>query len=88
SVLKGITSEETAKLAVPELEKLSPMLTSLEDEAGKLPEEEKSAFSAFIGQNLGMLSKVIDTVMAIPCVKDLLGPVVGPMVETLTKMSK
>ena len=88
SVLKGITNEETAKFAVPELEKLSPMLTSLEDEAGKLPEEEKSAFSAFIGQNLGMLSKVIDTVMAIPGVKDILGPVVGPMVETLTKMSK
>jgi hypothetical protein len=87
-VLKGITNEETAKFAVPELEKLSPMLTSLEDEAGKLPEEEKSAFSAFIGQNLGMLSKVIDTVMAIPGVKDILGPVVGPMVETLTKMSK
>jgi len=88
SVLKGVTNEETARLAVPELEKLSPMLTSLEDEAGKLPVEEKSAFSAFIGQNLGVLSKVIDTVMAIPGVKDLLGPVVGPMVETLTKMSK
>jgi hypothetical protein len=88
SVLKGVTNEETARLAVPELEKLSPMLTSLEDEAGKLPAEEKSAFSAFIGQNLGVLSKVIDTVMAIPGVKDLLGPVVGPMVETLTKMSK
>ena len=88
SVLKGVTNEETARLAVPELEKLAPMLTSLEDEAGKLPEEEKSAFSAFIGQNLGMLSKVVDTVMAIPGVKDILGPVVGPMVETLTKMSK
>jgi hypothetical protein len=88
SVLKGVTNEETARLAVPELEKLSPMLTTLEDEAGKLPVEEKSAFSAFIGQNLGVLSKVIDTVMAIPGVKDLLGPVVGPMVETLTKMSK
>jgi hypothetical protein len=31
---------------------------------------------------------VIDTVMAIPGVKDLLGPVVVPMVETLTKLSK
>jgi hypothetical protein len=26
--------------------------------------------------------------MALPGVRDLLGPVVGPMVETLTKMSK
>lgn len=88
SVLKGVTNEETARLAVPELEKLAPMLTSLEEEAGKLPVEEKPAFTDFIGKNLGLLSKVIDTVMALPGVKDLLGPVVGPMVETLTKMSK
>jgi hypothetical protein len=88
SVLKGVTNEETARLAVPELEKLAPMLTSLEDEAGKLPAEEKPIFADFIGKNVGMLSKVIDTVMALPGVRDLLGPVVGPMVETLTKMSK
>jgi hypothetical protein len=88
SVLKGVTNEETARLAVPELEKLAPMLTSLEAEAGKLPVEEKPAFTDFIGKNLGMLSKVIDTVMALPGVRDLLGPVVGPMVETLTKLSK
>ena len=88
SVLKGVTNEETARLAVPELEKLAPMLTSLEEEAGRLPVEEKPAFTDFIGKNLGLLSKVIDTVMALPGVKDLLGPVVGPMVETLAKMSK
>ena len=88
SVLKGVTNEETARLALPELQKLAPMLTSLEDQAGKLPVEEKPAFASFVGKNLGMLSKVIDTVMAIPGVKDLLGPVVVPMVETLTKLSK
>jgi hypothetical protein len=88
SVLKGVTNEETARLALPELEKLAPMLTTLEAEAGKLPAEEKPAFASFVGKNLGMLSKVIDTVMAIPGVKDLLGPVVVPMVETLTKLSK
>jgi hypothetical protein len=88
SVLKGVTNEETARLALPELEKLAPMLTTLEAEAGRLPAEEKPAFASFVGKNLGMLSKVIDTVMAIPGVKDLLGPVVVPMVETLTKLSK
>jgi hypothetical protein len=88
SVLKGVTNEETARLAVPELEKLAPMLTTIDDEAGRLPAEEKSAFAGFIGKNLGVLSKVIDTVMALPGVKDLLGPTVGPMVETLTRLSK
>ena len=88
SVLKGVTNEETARLALPELEKLAPMLTTLEAEAGRLPAEEKPAFASFVGKNLGMLSKVIDTVMAIPGVKEVLGPVVTPMVESLTKMTK
>jgi hypothetical protein len=88
SVLKGVTNEETARAVVPELEKLTPMLGSLETEVGNLPAEEKPAFSEFIGKNLGMLQKVIDTVMALPGVKDVLGPVVAPMIETLTAMSK
>ena len=88
SVLKGVTNEETARAVVPELEKLAPMLGSLETEVGNLPAEEKPAFSELIGKNLGMLQKVIDTVMALPCVKDVLGPVVAPMIETLTAMSK
>ncbi len=88
SVLGGVKDLDTAKLALPELEKLSPMLTDLEAEAGKLPAEEKPAFAEFVGKNLGLLQKVIDTVMAIPGVKDVLGPVVVPMVEAFTKLSK
>lgn len=88
SVLQGVTNEDTARLAIPELEKLAPMLGSLETEVGSLPAEEKPAFAEFVGKNLGMLQKVIDTVMALPGVKDLLGPVVAPMVEALAKMAK
>jgi hypothetical protein len=88
SVLGGVKDLPSAKLALPELEKLSPMLKELETEAGNLPAEEKPAFAEFVGKNLGPLQKVIDTVMAIPGVKDLLGPVVTPMVEAFTKLSK
>jgi hypothetical protein len=88
SVLGGVKDLPSAKLALPELEKLSPMLKELETEAGNLPAEEKPAFAEFIGKNLGLLRKVIDTVMAIPGVKDLLGPVMTPMVEAFTKLSK
>ena len=88
SVLGGVKDLPSAKLALPELEKLSPMLKELETEAGNLPAEEKPAFAEFVGKNLGLLQKVIDTVMAIPGVKDLLGPVVTPMVEAFTKLSK
>ena len=88
SVLGGVKDLDTAKLALPELEKLSPMLMDLEAEAGKLPAEEKPAFAEFVGKNLGVLQKVINTVMAFPGVKDVLGPVVTPMVEAFTKLSK
>jgi hypothetical protein len=88
SVLKGVTNEETARLAIPELEKLGPMLSGVQLEAEKLPGEEKTAFAEFVTKNLGLLQKVIDTAMAIPGVKELLGPVVTPMIETLTKLSK
>lgn len=88
SVLKGVTNEDTARAAIPELEKLAPMLSALQSEAGELPAEEQPAFAEFIGRNIGTLQKLIDTVMAIPGVKELLGPVVAPMVETLTKLAQ
>jgi hypothetical protein len=88
SVLQGVTDEATAKAALPKLEEFTPLLEQLTTEAGKLPAEEKTAFGEFVGKNLGLLQKVIDTVMGIPGVKDVLGAVVTPMVEALTKLTK
>lgn len=87
-VLGGVTDEASAKAAIPELEKFAPMLTTLEEESAKLPADEQPAFAEVIGKNLSLLQKAIDTVMAIPGVKELLGPVVTPMVEALAKLSK
>ena len=86
--LAGVTDEASAKAAVPEFEKFGPLLSTLETEAGKLPADEKPAFAKVIADNLGLLGKIVEKVMAIPGVKDVLGPVVTPMIETLTKMSK
>jgi hypothetical protein len=88
SVLQGVTDEASAKAALPELEGFAPMLETLTREAGALPAEEKAPFAQFMGKNLGLLQKVIDTVMAIPGVKDVLGTVVSPMVEALGKLAK
>jgi len=85
-ILGGVTSVDAAKAAIPELEKLGPMLTGVQSEAEKLEGENKTAFAEFVSKNLGLLQKVIDTAMAIPGVKELLGPVVGPMVDTLKKL--
>jgi hypothetical protein len=37
-----------------------------------------------IADKLGLLGKIIDTVMKLPGVKDLLGPVVTPMIVSFT----
>lgn len=86
--LAGVTDAASAKAALPEFEKFGPMLSTLETEAGKLPADEKPAFAKVIADNLGLLGKIVEKVMALPGVKDVLGPVVTPMIETLTKMSK
>jgi hypothetical protein len=86
--LGGVTDVASAKAAVPEIEKFGPLLTTLETEAGKLPADEKPAFAKVIQANLGLLAKIVDKVMAIPGVKEVLGPVVTPMVEAITKMTK
>ena len=85
-ILGGVTNENTARAAIPELEKLAPVLSGVQSEAAKLEGENKTAFAEFVSKNLGLLQKVIDTAMALPGVKDLLGPVVGPMLETIKKL--
>lgn len=86
-ILGGVTNEDTARAAIPELEKLGPVLSGVQSEAEKLEGENKTAFAQFVSKNLGLLQKVIDTAMAIPGVKDLLGPVVTPMIETIGKLA-
>jgi hypothetical protein len=84
--LTGVTSVETARTAIPELEKLGPVLTGVQSEAERLSGEEKTAFGEFVTKNLALLQKVIDTAMAIPGVKEILGPVVTPMLDTIRKL--
>ena len=87
-ILGGVTDEAGARAALPELEKLAPMLTTLETETANLPADEQPAFARIIGENLGWLGKLVDKAMAFPGVRDVLGPVVTPMVETLTRLAK
>lgn len=85
-ILGGVKDVDAAKAAIPELEKFGPVLAAVQSEAEKLEGDDKTAFADFVSKNLGLLQKVIDTAMAIPGVKELLGPVVGPMVEKLAKL--
>jgi len=85
-VLGGVKDEDTAKAAIPQLNEFAPILESLQRSTGALPPEGRSSIAKLVADNLGGLQKVIDTVMAIPGVKELLGPVVVPMVEAISKL--
>ena len=87
-VLGGVTNEESARAAIPQLTEFAPVLESLQKSTVALPEAGRSTIADMVLKNMGSLQKVIDTVMAIPGVKEILGPTVTPMIETLSKLGK
>jgi hypothetical protein len=87
-VLGTVTDEASARAAIPQLTDYAPMLESLQKSTVALPEAGRSSIVELVTKNMGSLQKVIDTVMAIPGVKEILGPTVTPMVETLSKLGK
>lgn len=82
-LLEGVTDEATAKTALPEIEKLAPSLDEFTKAAGVIPEAGRAAAMQLVTDNLGPIQAVVEKVMAIPGVKDILEPVVGPMLEKL-----
>jgi len=85
---EGITDEASARAALPEFEKFGPRLSDLEKETAELPEQSRSLVAEFVAKGISVLAPMIDTAMKIPGVKELLGPVVGPLVETMSKLAK
>ena len=87
-VLGGVTNEDSARAAIPQLTEFAPVLESLKKSTVALPEAGRSTIVEMVLKNMGGLQKVIDTVMAIPGVKEILGPTVTPMIETISKLGK
>jgi hypothetical protein len=87
-VLGGVKDEETARAAIPTLNGYAPMLEAIQKSTAALPDAGKTSVVEMVTKNIGSLQGVIDTVMAIPGVKEILGPVVTPMIETITKLGK
>jgi hypothetical protein len=77
----------SAKAALPTFEAFAPKVEELEKQASALPEESRSIASSFVASGLKTLDPIIEKVLALPGVKEVLGPVVAPMVETLTKLA-
>lgn len=86
TTLQGVTDVATAQEALPVLEGFGPTLEAVTAATGALPAEQKGTIVNMISEQMGPIMKLVDTVMAIPGVKNILGPVVTPMIEALGKL--
>jgi len=84
---EGVKDAASAEAALPTFEAFAPKVSELQKQAGDLPEASRSIVSSFIANGLKTLGPIVEKVLALPGVKDVLGPVVTPMVETLTKLA-
>lgn len=85
--LGGITDLDSATAAVPGLEALGETVSGLPEMFDKIPEAARGPLQGIVGEGLGSLQPILDTVMAIPGVGSVLEPIIGPMLETLAGLA-
>lgn len=84
--LGGVTDVATAEAALPKLRDLAPALEGVQKAAAELPEAGKKTIVELVVDKLGGLKTLVETAMALPGVKEILEPVVVPMIEALEKL--
>lgn len=84
--LGGVTDAASAEAVLPKLKELAPALDGVQQAAAALPEAGKKSIVALIADKLGGLKTLVETAMALPGVKEILEPVVVPMIEALEKL--
>jgi len=82
--LNGITDADTAKGALGKIEEAAKAYEGLGID--KLPEAAQSGLSPFLKPYVNRLKEVIEKLYAIPGVKEIVEPAIGPMLTTVTKL--
>lgn len=81
--LSEVTDIESAKAALPKLTELDKQIDDLSAAREKLPMAARSTIGKIVGDSFGKLSELIEKVLAIPGVRDVLGPVLDGLVPKL-----
>jgi hypothetical protein len=82
--LQGITDTESARAALPTLNKLQGQLSSLAGQVDQLPAEGKTLFAGRVDKALPGLQALVDKLNAMPGVGEVLQPALKPMMEKLS----
>ena len=84
TALEGITDVDTAKGAVSKLEEAAKAYTDLGMD--NIPSAAKLAIGPFLKPYFGKVGGLLEKLFAIPGVKEVIEPVLGPMVESVSKL--
>ena len=84
TALEGITDVDTAKGAVSKLEEAAKAYTDLGID--NIPSAAKLAIGPFLKPYFGKVGGLLEKLFAIPGVKEVIEPVLGPMVESVSKL--
>ena len=86
--LDGITDADTAKAAVPNLEKLSGQFDDLTGLFKKLPEAARGGFTTLLEAGQKTLAEKSEKVLGIPGVSDLLKPLLDGLLAKIAELLK
>jgi hypothetical protein len=86
--LAGVTDAASAKAALPVFTELGDALKVAQTTTATFSPEQKAFIRTFVGENIGAVRSTADTVLALPGVADVLGGIVRPMIETVSKLGE
>lgn len=85
--LGGITDVESATAAVPALEGIGGTVSGLPALFDKVPEAARGPLQGIVGEGMGSLQPIIEKVNSIPGVGSVIGPILEPILETLSGLA-
>ena len=88
AVLGGVSDADSATAALPKLEAVSGTLDGVLSEFDAVPEAARGPLSRVVSTGIAKLTPVADTVLNKEGVGDILGGVVGPMMEKLNGIAQ
>lgn len=86
--LEGITDADSAKAALPALAKSTVQISWLEEKLNALPAAAQAPIRQMVGEKLEPMLVKVRKLLEMPVIGDLLFKKLGPVVETLKKISQ
>jgi hypothetical protein len=86
--LAGVTDADTARAALPTLTDLGQTLKTAQTTAAAFSPEQKAAVRTMVGETLPAVRSTADTVLGLDGVGDVLGSIVRPMIETVSRLGQ